>query len=260
MKTLVPALIALCAACGSNGNAALSKQFNYGAATAPSSGETSAASGAQTNLSNTKSFSTQADPTKGFAIVAFADSLASAALGSASIPGLRAAMDISQPLHEGATLDTCASVSGNTVTFTNCTLSESGFNLTLSGTVSATSNSVHWDINANFSGTEQNVSFNISHHQGGSFSVTDTKISGNSTSEFGGTVSGQGQSINFGLATAAIVDLTYQSSPFCVTKGDIEVKRVWTAKPSGASGAEFADAGLKISWTGCNALTVQHST
>jgi hypothetical protein len=108
------------------------------------------------------------------------------------------------------------------------------------------------------------VTFNISHHQAGSFALTATKITGNSTSEFGGSISGQGQNINFGLATAAIVDLSYQTSPsFCVTSGSVEVKRVWTQKPSGASGAAFADGAVKLSWapgTGCGTLTVAHGT
>src|SRR5258705_4755133 len=56
------ALLALLAACGgSSGNAALSKSFTYGAASAPNSQESAAASTAQTNLSSTRSFSTQAD-------------------------------------------------------------------------------------------------------------------------------------------------------------------------------------------------------
>jgi hypothetical protein len=254
------ALLALLAACGGSGNAALSKSFTYGAATAPTSQESSAASTAQSNLSSTRSFSTQADATKGLAIVEFADSIAAAALGSAAIPGLRSGTDISQPLREATSLDTCATVAANTVTFNNCTISESGFNLSFGGTVSVSANTVTWNINGSFSGAEQGVTFNITHHQSGTFTVTDTKVTGNSVSEFGGNISGQGQSVSFGLATAAVVDLTYQSSPsFCVTSGTVEVKRVWTAKPNGASGAAFADAGIKLSWTGCNALTVAHS-
>ena len=262
MNLKLLALIALTAGCGGNsGNAALSKSFSYGSATTPSSTESAAASGAQTNLSNTKSFSAQADATKGFAIIEFADALAAGALGVAAIPGLRSSTDISQPLREATSLDTCATVTANTVTFNNCTISEEGFNVSLSGTVSVTSNTVTWAINGTFSGSESGVTFNINHHQSGNFSVTATKITGNSVSDFGGTISSGGQSVNFGLATAAVVDLTYQSTPsFCVTSGTIEVKRVWTAKPNGASGAAFADAGIKLTWTGCNALTIAHST
>lgn len=254
------ALLASLAACGKSGNAALEKQFNYGAPVAPTTSETSAANGAQTNLSNAKSFSSQADASKGFALVAFADSLAEASLGETSIPGLRASADITQPLRDAASLDTCATVTATSVTFNNCTVSESGFNLALSGNVSVSNKTVTWDIHANFSGSEQGISFNISHNQSGSFSVTDTRISGQAISDFGGNISGQGQSVDFGLATAAIVDLSYQTEPFCVNNGSIEVKRVWSKRPNGASGPPFTDAGLKLSWTGCNAFAVAHST
>ena len=63
------------------------------------------------------------------------------------------------------------------------------------------------------------------------------------------------------MATAALVDLTYQSAPsFCITNGSVEVKRVWTQKPQGASGPQFNDAAVKLSWTACNAVQVSHST
>ncbi len=97
----------------------------------------------------------------------------------------------------------------------------------------------------------------MSVHQSGSIAVTATKISGKALSEFAGTVTNRGQSVSFGLATAALMDLTYQSSPTsCVTGGTLEVKRVWTQKPSGVSGAD--DAAVKLSWTGCNAVQIAH--
>ena len=44
------------------------------------------------------------------------------------------------------------------------------------------------------------------------------------------------------------------------TAGNLEVKRVWTQRPAGATGKEFADVAVKLNWTGCNAFTVAHST
>ncbi len=85
-------------------------------------------------------------------------------------------------------------------------------------------------------------------------------MKGNATSDFGGSVSASGQTVSFGFATAVVIDVTLQTTPtVCVTSGTIEVKRVWTAKPNGASGAGFADAGVKLTWSGCNAVTVAHS-
>src|SRR5260370_1970929 len=74
--------LAVLAACGgSSGNAALSRSFNYGASQAPSTSEQSAASSAQTSLSQTASFSSAPDGTKGQPIIGFSEVIG-AALGS----------------------------------------------------------------------------------------------------------------------------------------------------------------------------------
>jgi hypothetical protein len=265
MKTIrVPAVaaIALLAACGGSGNAALSKSFNYGAPQAPTTAETSAASSAQANLASTTSFSAGADATKGAAIAAFADTLASAALGGTAFglaPPSSAA--IGSALRSAADFSTCTTVTANTVTFNNCSQLEGSYTFTLSGSISATAGSVTWNISGGFSGTDQQgVTVAINLHQSGTFTVTATKVTGHSTSEIGGSVSSQGQTISFGLAIAALVDLTYQTTPsYCVTSGAVEVKRVWTQLPAGATGPEFADAAVKLTWTGCNAIQVAHS-
>lgn len=259
--------IALAAACGGSAdNAALTKSFTYGAPQAPSSAESSAASTAQSDLSSTTSFSTQPDAVKGAAIVAFSDSLAAAALGSSGLPtGMQApsGSDFTHALRSGLyNLSTCGVVVGSGVTFTNCTITEGSFTVSFSGSISVSGSTVTWSITGGLSGTDSSTSttINISHHQSGSFAVTGTTLKGNAVSDFSGTVTSSGQSVSFGLATAAVSDLTYQSAPsFCVTNGTVEVKRVWTQTPSGASGAGFADAGVKLSWNGCNTVLVAHS-
>src|SRR5712691_385495 len=255
------ASIALLAACGgSSGNAALSKTFTYGAAQSPSSSEQSAASTAQVDLSNTAGFNSSPDPTKGAAFFSFATDLGNLAFSGSGVPAFPRDADISHALTSAQFNSACTTVSGNTVTFSNCSQSESGYNFTFNGTISASAGTVTWGITASFSGTSQGYTFNLNMHFAGTMTVTATKITGNGVSEFSGTVSGNGQSVSFGLATAALVDLTYQSSPsFCITAGSVEVKRVWTQKPQGASGSTYADAAVKIVWTGCNVLTVAHS-
>jgi hypothetical protein len=256
------ASLALLAACGGSGNAALSKTFTYGAAQAPSSSESSATSSAQTNLSAAAGFSAHPDMDKGTAIFGFATALADGALGSATYgmahPGPD---DISRGLRRAGNLNSaCVTATSNSVSFNNCSVSEAGYNVTLNGSITATADSVTWGITAGFSGTDQGYTINISMHYSGTMTVTASKITGNGLFDIGGSISGNGQSANFGMATAAIVDLTYQSSPsFCVTSGSVEVKRVWTARPSGASASQLKDAAVKITWTGCNAFTVAHS-
>src|SRR5205807_8959438 len=117
---------------------------------------------------------------------------------------------------------------------------EAGYNVTLNGSITATANSVTWGISASFSGTDQGYSINMGMHYSGTMAVTATKITGNGLFDIGISVSGNGQSASAGMATAALVDLTYQSAPsFCITNGSVEVKRVWTARPAGSSAADF---------------------
>jgi hypothetical protein len=256
--------IALAAACGGSagGNAALSKSFSYGAPTTPTSSETAAASSAQTNLADTKSFSSAPSGAKGAAIVSFADSLAILALGGAAIP-MRgpSSSDIQRAMRNAMDVSTCTTSTATSVTFNNCQITESGFTITLNGNISVAGNSVTWAITGGFSGTSSGYTVNVVHHQSGTLALTDTSVKGNAVSDFSGSVSGSGQNTNFGLATAVVIDVTYQSAPtVCVTAGSVEVKRVWTTKPNGATGPDFADLGVKLTWTGCNAVQISHST
>lgn len=243
---------------GGGGNAAVSKTFNYGAAQAPTSSEQAAATSAKTSVTASSSFGTSPDASKATTIVSLADDLAASALGGVAVvasvsqdPRLRSAM------RTAATIPDCTTSTATTVTFHNCTDSQSGYTFTLNGSVSVAADKLTWDISGGFSGTDQGISFNVNLHQSGTLTVTSTTVKGDSLSEITGKVSGNGQTVDFGVSTAALVDLTYDAT--CVTSGTIEVKRVWSPRPNGATGPEFADVGVKLSWTGCDAVQVQHS-
>jgi hypothetical protein len=258
------ACVALLAGCGSSsGNAALSKSFSYGAPQAPSASEQAAASSAQASLSDATAFASAPDGTKGAAVASFVDELAAAALGSSPLGIAAPAPATRTRLVTRAATSDCAIVSGNTVTFKNCTETDSGFTITLNGSISASAGSVTWDVSGGFSGTDaaSGVSINLNIHDAGTIAVTSTTVKGSATSEFSGSVSAQGQHASFGLDTAAVVDMTYQTTPsYCVTSGTVEVKRVWTERPQGASGPDFADVAVKLTWSGCDAVQVAHST
>jgi hypothetical protein len=248
----------LLASCGGGGNAALSKNFNYGAPQAPTIAEQSAATSAQGTVSSTSSFGSSPDATKATSIVGLADDLAASAFGSTALgaagltpddPHLRRALST-------AVTAACTTVTTTSVVFANCQESESGYTFTLNGSVTVTnSNTITWDISGSFKGTNQGFSINLGLHQSGTLTVTSTTVSGKSLSEISGNVSGNGQSVDFGVDTAAMIDLTYNQT--CITSGTIEVKRVWSEKP--ANSPEFADVAVKLSWTGCNTVQVQHA-
>lgn len=257
---LVFPAIALLAGCGSSGNAALSKTFSYGAPQAPTASEQSAATSAQGSLSDAATFSAAPDGTKGVSVVAFVDQLASAVLGAAPTGLSTPTLASTRSMVGSAFASDCTVVSGDTVTFTNCAQTDSGFTLTLNGSISSKAGTITWDISGGFSGTNAGATVNLSLHQQGTMTVTASTIKGHGTSDFAGSASANGQSASFGLSTAALVDLTYQTAPsYCVTSGTVEVKRVWTERPQGATGPDFADAGVKLSWTGCDAFAVAHS-
>jgi hypothetical protein len=260
-RSLISAALAFLAGCGSSGNAALSKSFSYGAAQAPSASEQMAANSAQASVSDTASFSAGADAVRGAAIGALAESLAAAAFGSTAFGVAHpSGSEISRALRTATDFSSCTTVTANTVTFKDCAQTEGGYTVTLNGNISSNAGAVTWEISGGFSGTSSQAGIAINIHQSGTFTVTASKITGHSLSDFSGSVSAGGQSISFGFATAAVVDLTYQTSPVaCITGGTVEVKRVWTAKPPGAVGPLFDDLGVKLSWTGCGSVLVAHS-
>jgi len=264
-KTAVALTSLLLASCGGGGgNAAISKSFNYGAAQAPNSSEQLAADSAATSVAASSSFGSSPDSSKATTIVGLADDLAATALGGSPIAsaGFVQNGDLSRAMRTAATIPECTTTTLNSVTFNNCQESESGFTFTLSGSVtvnvSAAQNSVEWNITGSFTGTDPSgVSINLTLHQSGKLTVTATTVVGDALSEIGGSVSGQGQSVSFALHTAASVNLTYSAD--CITAGSIEVKRVWAQRPNGFSGPEFADVAVKLTWTGCDTVQVQHS-
>ncbi len=260
MNRLLPvsALISLLAACGgSSGNAAASKTFTYGAPQTPTQSEQGAATAAQGQLSTTADFSASPTADKGASLIAFADEMAANALGSSSTPLPHPSGPAISRSLRNADFSSCSTVTATSVVFNNCSQNESGFTFTLNGSVTVAAGVVSWDINGGFTSTGSNGSSgNVSMHESGNLAVTATKVSGKALSDLSGTATNQGKSVSFGLATAVLMDLTYQSSPICVTGGTMEVKRVWTQKPAGVSGTD--DVAVKLSWTGCNAVQIAH--
>ena len=264
MKIVLKAAAAIASlalvSCGgsSGGNAAIGRTFNYGAPQPPTTAEQSAATSAQGSMNAASSFGAGPNASGGTTIIGIADDLAASALGGADVPAAVAQPgQLRNAIRAAATIPECTTATQTSVSFNQCTDTESGFSFTLSGTVSVSNGTVTWDVTGVFSGSNQGVSFNVSLHQSGTLTVTPSTIKGSALSEIGGSVSGNGQSVSFGVSTAALVDLTYNAT--CITGGTIEVKRVWSPRPSGVTQAESPDVGVKLEWTGCATIQAYHS-
>jgi hypothetical protein len=256
-------LASLLAACGgsSGGNAALNKTFSYASPVPPTALEQSAVSTAQSALSSAATLSTAADQGKALAVASFAETVGNIALPSGLASSQAASHAASSALRAAAVSSACTTQTASSITFTNCTDTQDSLGFTINGKISWTAAPVTWDITGAFKGTQGTTAFDVTLHQVGTLATAASKVTGSTTSDFNGSISAPGQAVSFGLATAAVIDVTYQATPtYCVTAGTLEVKRVWTQKPQGASGTAFTDAAVKVGWTGCNAFQVAHGT
>jgi hypothetical protein len=164
----------------------------------------------------------------------------------------------------------CAVVASGKVTFNGCsvTVSQSSGGTSTSGSVTVTGDislsadkqTLTWDltygVGLTMSGSGP-LSMSGSMHSAGRVVVTATTAVGSITSEVSLTVSGGGQTVSAALDESLAFDVT--RSDTCasgVTGGTLEAKRVWTARPAGASPAQFPDEAARVEWTGCGTARV----
>ncbi len=274
----VAVLCVLGMACGgSDSNAPPS--FNYGAFTTvdPYSSEATAASSAQSSLSNAMTL--RADPTTGAAsgtsIMALPEIVAGnlnlyglSMAPSASLAGnVEASARVAQGLTSALTTPVdpgCYTVtitnSSASIAYNNCLAIVNGITVTLSGSISASAGEVAWDVTATASGTFTSdsgvpVAINITWHATGDLKATETTIQGWARSDFFESGSAPGVTVTLAWSTQADVDLTFvpatEMTPFCIASGTLELRRWWTQVPYGASGNPyFANKGIKFVWSG----------
>jgi len=258
VRAIEASCIALAVSCGGGGNAALSRSFDYATPAPPTAAEEFAVSSAEGGLSQASTFAGSPSTSKGVTVADLADDLAAIAFGI--VPIRTAVAPPGRSALHSAFSETCVTLTATSVSFANCVDVDDGLTSTLNGNVSTTPGQIGWNISNRIAGRESDgVSIDVASHPSGSLAVTPTTIKGTSISDLGGSVTGPGQS-GFAVATALLIDVQYETTPaFCVTFGTIEVKRVWTKRPDGASGGVFADAGMKLSWIGCGAVQIAHS-
>ncbi|HET9156051.1 MAG TPA: hypothetical protein VFN91_05250 [Myxococcaceae bacterium] len=255
--------------------------FHYGAPQAADSEQGYTASTGVTTLRSASGTSgTSANPS---AAPALADQLAAnlpqpalraslpsaeAALKSLPVPGgvaagglfRSSALVVGNPdcVHQGNT----SGGSSYSITYSNCSYggAEGGtsFNWTLNGTISVTSTSASWDIQATFDLSADGVSGKGQMHWTGQLSWTDTTINGNGKSELAARVEGQGEKVDIGITsgwTAALqLDATH-----CVSGGTLEVGRAMEGSASNGQHVSGAH-GWKFTWTGCDTYQVAEGT
>jgi hypothetical protein len=255
--------------CGSTSAPAL-KNYTYGTGTAATPTQETAwnsasdgfqgISGSSTNVSGASTAPTLADT------VANEMDLANSAGGlarapSVSMPAAARAQPVADAARAGmagalrspALQASCAQIGDHSITYSNCSYNQDGFNGTLNGNITVSGGTVTWDINYTIEVSTQGVSANGSFHFHGSLTVTATTIVGSGRSEYVVHASGNGESIDVAQTTGFDANLTYASGPFCVTSGTLEIRR--STVVSGSSSAS-ADGGVKFTWNGCGSVTV----
>jgi hypothetical protein len=271
------------AACGGGGggnaaNPAASRTFTYGGTATPA--PPGAAEAASAALLDAASFDAGAGPdATGVTGALFA--AADAALGGSAttfvapadpLPALRRAraraLALAGPIGEGLGPDPafprgCYVVSGSTVTFSRCTMTEvteeGSVRVTLDGTVSGAPGSVAWDLTigalVSMSSAEGAFTANLGYDDAGTFAVTATTAKAHQEAALAITVEGDGQTARVRVAQAADLDTTIAPADVCstrITGGTFEAKRVWSEVPAEARDEpEFRDRGVKLTWTGC---------
>lgn len=277
-------LLAACGSGGNAGNAAAGASFNYGL---PSAATPLQAAAMETSVGSSSSFAA-APSADGGLMLADPSSVTDALLGAsgfgigtvASAPpaGALVAPGGAGNALAGAGFDNpaCAIATATSVTLSGCTITidQVSGGITMHAVVTATgsvsydpaTHTLDWGLQVGehlvMSGTTSgsaDASFNLT----GSLTVTDTAIAGHMESGLFMTASASGQTMRAGVDESVVVDVTYTDPVTCptrVTAGTVEAKRVWTARPQGATPADLPDAAAKITFTGCGAATVQYGT
>jgi hypothetical protein len=258
------------AACGGSdaprANSAAGATFAYGAPQPATAEQTGAMGG---TISGIAAFRGSQDSTG-----ALASSDVGSVTGQLFLSGAFDPTWTSAPTGAGFDVPSCVAVAGGAVEFSGCriTIAETSGGATVTGSatlngrvsISASGETLTWDLNSGISLTFSDVdSFTVSvaSHTAGSVDATDTTARGSATAEHSFAVSAAGQSASGAIDESLTFDVTH--SPGCasgVTGGTLEAKRVWAARPAGASPADFPDEAVKVVWTACGAATVQLGT
>lgn len=289
----VSALGAVLVACGGGGGGSGPSfanpdtvNFTYGSYGTPGGTAQTAATAGEGGASDAVALSAAADDTHTESLVNLPDTMAGAAFGSTmtgavqgAVASARQAMSRRAAAYAAGDLVTatsgfidpaCVVVTATSVTYNHCALTETatdGSTMTLSvdGSLTRGLTSVDWNatvaMDMNMYDPGGNITAHISSHLTGHIGVSEVSadlwnVAGFARSENAASVSGQGQSVSMAFTHNADIDLDYQPSVSCVVGGTIELKRVWSQRPSGATPADLPNVGVMFDWSGCGVVQV----
>jgi hypothetical protein len=268
MRTLGSLGLVVVLACGggggnnnnNNGTPGL-KTFNYGSPQAPTAAQTNTANKAQTQLNSAVKASVNGQISNAASLPSLTDSLAGSLpnnlLAEPEDPSASIAAEAASVLgHRSGELNTgCYTYTSSSITYSNCTISGSGFSETLNGSLTVGSNSVTWNLTVTYSYSSGSVSANGTYTWTGQLTVTETTIVGQGRSAFSGHAASGSTTYDYQYTAGFDANLTYQASPYCITGGTLEIRRTLNGT-SNAGAVPVHDAAAKYTWTGCGAVTV----
>jgi hypothetical protein len=255
---------------GAQGNAAEGRTFTYGAPTPATATETQAL---DAQLALAASLQGQPDASGATALADFS-AISGALLGEGAVVARLASPQVTArlsgslaavPVVDGYDNPACLTATATRVTLAGCSVTVVDVDTTVTTVVSGflevpAPGSLAWDLTARVTMAAPDVSMTATAHHSGAWTVTDTTVKGAQRAEIGVTARAQGQTVSAGMHESLDVDVTVDPGPpACVTGGTLEVKRVWTQRPQGATAADLPDGAAKVTWTGCGTGTVAFS-
>ncbi len=257
------------AACGGSSTPAVNSPplttFTYSAPQAPTATQQNTANTASTSVSQVVVSTSPNNPTGASTAPELADSLAVQVLAataqrSPNSPASQAALHLAQKTRSGELATNCYTVSGNTLTYNNCSYSGSGYSETANGTLTATATNVTWNLTFTVSFSDTSGSFNWQGIWTGNINYTATSIDGFCLSQNSGNASSGGQNETFawtvGLNFHNITVSTSCDGGGGIVSGTLEAR----ANASGSINVYgYTQKGIEFVWTGCDAVTVATS-
>ncbi len=285
MRKLVLAGILTVLACGGSNNGGNNnnnnngtgtpglKTFSYGASQTPTTAQKNASNTAQTQMNNAVKATVNNQIASAASLPSLADSLAGALPGllapAPADPSMLAVPDPAAIAAEGISMlarhsagltQGCYTFTSSSITYNACVISGSGFSETLNGNLSTNGGTITWNLTVVYSYSAQNVTSNGTYSWSGPVTVTATTITGQGRSAFTGHVVSGSTTYDYQYTAGFDLNLTYQTTPsFCINGGTLEIRRTLNAT-SNATTIPVHDAGIKFTWTGCGAVTVQVGT